>query len=193
MLLSSLPLSAQNQKPTATTHSVSVGFLTEAITHPGIAVGHQMVFKKVRKEKTKKNGKVKIHDLEWSWDSKLGFYNHRRNHNGFLLNSGITLSRTNGKGNFFSGGLLLGTHLKKLNDDVYQINPDGSIDKIGFAGNLGMSLGFKTQIGKHFSYKNPNNNFSWFLSSTLLFTTQFSSPAVSHSLLELGILYHLKK
>lgn len=176
-----------NQSP----HIFSIAYFGEALSHPGINFTYDRSLKTWQWKKVKKNGKEKIRNFNLSWSNNFAFYHHRRNHNGNILATGVTLSMTKKKGWYYQLGLFSGGNLRYFNEAVFKVNENNQVEKIKNANNLTFINGFKTSIGKKIKFKKSVTPYSIYFGSTIFWATPFGTSSINQSATELGIKYHL--
>ena len=168
---------------------ISFGYFAETYTHPGLTMNYSCLLKYKTKEKIKKNGKTKLRKYEFLWDNRFAFYNHPQNHTGFMLTTGTSISRITKKNFYFNLGLFTGLLHKYLNEDTYEVNSNGYVTEVKFAGNTMFTYGFKTEFGKNFTIKKIDKPISIYLGSNLFFSAPFASSQIFNNAMQLGVVY----
>jgi hypothetical protein len=174
-------------------HQISAGYMGSNFVRPGAVISHYYKFWEADKTKTTKKGKIKPRLLELNIVNRAGFYNHKQNHLGAMLTTGVQISLIRKKGKFLSIGPQTGYFQRFLNEDTYIVSETGEVQRKHFSGTAQWTIGLQTRIGKDFSYNNPDNRFGWYLASNLLWSMPFGSGYINSSLVELGVFYSLKK
>lgn len=171
-------------------HQLEVSYFGETYTHAGTSVIYNYIIRQKEKSKTTKKGKVKTRFIQYHSANRIAFYVHPKNHNGWLVTSGLYIQRSKKNGWFVGAGLQAGYQLKFLNEDTYQIN-NGSVERVRWNSQSAFVTGFGTRLGKDFSFKNPDNRFGWQINSSIIWSSPFLVNSQLVSFIELGLSYDL--
>ena len=178
-----------SQKPISH-HQLEVNYFGETYTHAGTSILYNYIIHQKEKSKITKKGKVKTHFIQYRSANRIAFYVHPQNHNGWLVTSALNVQRSKKNGWFVGTGLQAGYQLKFLNEDTYQIN-NGSVERIRWISQSAFVTGFGVQLGKDFSFKNPQNRFGWQINSSILWSSPFQITSQLINFIELGLSYDL--
>jgi hypothetical protein len=172
-------------------HQLEVNYFGETLTHAGASVIYNYIIHQKEKSKTTQKGKVKTHFIQYHSANRVAFYVHPRNHNGWLVTSGLYIQRSKKSGWFIGAGLQAGYQLKLLNENTYQIN-NGIVERVRWNSQSAFVTGFGTRLGKDFSLKNPDNRFGWQINSSIIWSSPFSVNSQLISFIKLGVSYDLQ-
>ena len=181
-------LIAQNPFPK---HQLEVNYFGETFTHAGTSVIYNYIIHQKEKSTTTQKGKVKTHFIQYHSTNRVAFYVHPRNHNGWLITSGLYIQRSKKSGWFIGAGLEAGYQLKLLNEDTYQIN-NGTVERVRWNSQSAFVTGLGTRFGKDFSFKNLNNRFGWQINSSIIWSSPFLINNQLINFIELGLSYDLQ-
>jgi hypothetical protein len=164
---------------------LSLSYFGYNLAYPGIKVGAQFGLKTWDKTKTKKKGEVTKYRQAF-FSPQLGFYNHKKNHAGVLLNTEFGIEMNKGRRFYQSHSIGLGylTHL--LAGSTYSLSSDGVLsekknDKIGY-----LMTSYNYELGQHVTKK-----FTWFCKISLASKLFYNLGMSYNTFQEVGIKYKL--
>ena len=173
--------------------ALSLNYLGESYTHIGVSLWYDYLIYEKEKTKTTRKGKTKIQFIQLKSHNRIGFYRFPKHHNGWLHTTGALLQRTNLKGGLVGLAIVGGYQTTFLNEDIYEINDNGDIERIGLSSHTNFILGLNTRLGKEYFYKNPDNRWGWHISSGLYWARPLASTSQLVTTFEFGTSYKLKR
>lgn len=126
---------------------LSVSYLGEYYTHPGMSIGYAQDFHVGTKEKTKKNGKVKIKERRLYWSGKVGVYHQKESHTGIVTTMGLGHRKTKVSGFFTEYDLGVGSFTSILSGKTYTVDEEREVSTIdvgarkSFVGSMSIAIG----------------------------------------------------
>lgn len=130
---------------------LSVFYLGEYYTHPGLGFSYAQDFHSKTKEKIKKNGKAKVKEYRFFWSGKFGMYHQKESHTGVILTGGIGYRKTKASGFFTEYNLGVGSFRQILSGNTYEVNEEGSVNTIKHAFRRSLVNSLSIAIGKDLS------------------------------------------
>jgi len=167
---------------------LSVSYLGEYYTHPGLSIGYAQDFHTSLKEKTKRNGKIKVKDRRFFWSGKIGAYHQKESHTGVITTMGLGYRKTKKSGFFTEYNLGIGTFTNILSGKAYSVNEDGTVNTIDYALHRSFLSSTSITIGKDLSPQlDIPLSISW--SNGLWLRYPFNGYLLPQLYSELGITY----
>ena len=185
ILVMGVSLSIMAQKNSKSSMPIAVSYWGATIFHPGLKIGTQHNFKKWNKTKERKKRGTVIKYKTFFLKPEFGFYNHKKNHTGVLLNTDFGIEFTKSKKKFFFSYALGLGYLRHFNSGItYYLEDDNSISEKKLASRGYFMPTLNVGYGQNYE------QFSWFnkisLGSKLKYNTGFSIE----SFIEVGIKFY---
>jgi len=185
VLIMGLSFNITAQNSSKTSKPITVSYWGANIFHPGLKIGTQHNFKIWSKTKERKKRGVVVKNKTFFLKPELGFYNHKKNHTGVVLNAdfGVEFSKSEKKF-FFSYALGLG-YLQHFNSGTtYVLKDDNTISekKMASKGYLMPTINF--EYGEHYEH------FSWFNKISIGSKVKYNTSFSVESFFELGIKFY---
>lgn len=130
---------------------LSVSYLGEYYTHPGMSIGYAQDFYASTKEKTKKNGKVKIKERRLFWSGKVGVYHQKESHTGIVNTMSLGHRKTKASGYFTEYNLGAGHFTNILSGKTYTVDEEGEVNTIDISARWSFVTAMSIGIGKDLS------------------------------------------
>ncbi|WP_421918960.1 hypothetical protein [Marinifilum sp.] len=169
--------------------SISVSYLGEMITHPGIKVSADFNMKEWDKTKNSHRGSSKTITKSLLFSPALGSFYHRRYQTGVFFMPEAKLKRKNPKGKFYEIGVGLG-YLRTFIPNTYKVNDAGEVSKT-LAGHNYFATNYSISFGKDLSVK-KNLLVAYFIKPQFIYAVPNFPNGTGYFALEIGIKYSLK-
>ncbi|RYU96942.1 hypothetical protein [Emticicia agri] len=175
---------AQILKP----QSVSIAYIGEAITHPGMKIGLNYSFFKWDRQKNNK-GAEKIIDYSIDFKPCIGFYYHKSYQTGIFALPELSFTWKKQGGSFTAIGVGVG-YMRTIIPAVYELDNDTNIRKIK-AGNNYLVSNYYIAWGKDLSKKHKIP-LEIFIKPHLMVAKMKEQKGIGYFILELGLNYKLR-
>ena len=176
---------------------ISVGYYGENGIHPGLKIGTSYTFwskEKIKtyrfKSRTEKYGsKNKLKEL--SLDFNLGGYSHPNNHSGYFSNIGITYLRTKTRKRRQLGVSFEIGYLRRFNKlTTYELDENGAIKKVNFAGNNALVIALSPIFAKEFEFR--ARHMRYFIKPSLQYL-KYNEKFQPNATLEVGLVFNIAR
>lgn len=160
LLLIGFSFNGKAQESSISSMPISISYWGSNIFHPGMKVGTQYNFKKWDKLKKRKKGMVTKHNT-FFLKPELGFFYHKQNHVGALLNADFGIERAKNEKKFYCAYSIGVGYFRQFNSGItYVLEDDNSISEKRF-GSRGYFLPtINIEYGQHFEKITWFNKFS---------------------------------
>lgn len=168
---------------------IGVSYYGEYFTHYGLKIGTEYSIKQKNKTKTKKSSKQIHKRKEVFLTANIGSYIHKRSHVGLFLSSEIGYRKTIRKGFKYEMLIGLGYLHTFLQGDTYEVNDDGTVDRVYLAGQPNLMIPFSIGLGYDFNfhYKKP---FSLHLKPSFFIQYPYNQAIAIRPVVDLGLFYY---
>lgn len=132
--------------------SWQMGYYGDVIFHPGVKIGYEYALKNWTKTSIKKKGEV-LKYKTFNTGIDFMYYWHPKHHHGLIVSPALSYRRIKENGRFFQIKLNLGLHRSLVDGTTYQVEKDGTVSKLGLAGQNTIYNSFSVGFGKDLSIK----------------------------------------
>ena len=160
--------------------------------YPGLRLGAELPITRVVINKSRRNNKVKTLAKDRFLTGQFSWYYHPGFHSNYYLTIGATSRRTKSSGFFIQGSLEIGYSRTFLAGTTYEMQNNGSVERIPLAGGNYFAFLLGTGVGYDLSFikKKP---FKIYLAMHALLLSPYNSSIYPRAILETGVIYQPKK
>ncbi|RIV71550.1 hypothetical protein D2U88_07230 [Flagellimonas aequoris] len=185
VMFTSIGCFSQNMMP----KSISVSYLGEMVTHPGLKLTFDYPLTEWEKSKSGRRGGERRIEKSIELSPTVGFYYHRRYQSGVMAIPELKFKRQNPKGNYFEIGAGLG-YLRTIVPNTYEVDATGEVSKTHAGHNYwakNLFVTFGRELKSHRGWP-----MGIFVKPQFLYATPNFPKGVGYFMLELGINVKLK-
>jgi hypothetical protein len=168
---------------------ISVSYFAEYFMHYGIKIGTEYPLWSHEKIKVRKNLKEIHKNKSVFVTGNIGCYVQKRYHVGLFVNSELGYRKTRSKGISCEWLLGLGYLHTFLQGDTYQVNDDGSVERVKLAGqsNLMALLAFGVGYNFNYYYHKP---YAFHLKPGFFIQYPYNTAIAVRPTIDLGVFYY---
>jgi len=169
--------------------SVSVSYLGEMVSHPGLKISADFSIKEWDKTKITKKDSSKRIRKSFLISPALSFFYHKRYQTGLFIMPETKYTRQNPKGGFYALGIGLG-YLRTFIPNTYDVNSSGEVNKSA-AGHNYFATNYFISFGKDLSIQN-NLPIAFFIKPQFIYAIPNFPNGTGYFAIELGVRFILK-
>lgn len=169
--------------------AISVSYMGEMITHPGIRLAVNYDLKSWDKKKVKKSGSEKMIRKSIDLSPSVGFFYHRRYQTGLFVLPEISFSRSADRKSHFSTGIGLG-YMRTFVPNTFEVLETGEVEKT-IAGHHYFLANYFLSFGRTVHLPSGTSA-NIFIKPQFMIAMPNFPNGVGYFALELGIKKHLK-
>lgn len=172
--------------------SIRLSYYGHNYFRPGLSAGLEQPIWEKRKEKEKRNGKVKVKHRFWFLAADISAWYHPNSYSAQSLRAGALWRKVRNRGGKFEAALYLGVVNRFNNGRTYTVREDGTVktrfwdSRIYFMPTV--ALGF----GKDHLYAKKSRPIAWHIRPTVSLWMPYNTIATPAFGLETGVSIYLK-
>lgn len=170
----------------------SLSYFAEYYTHYGVKAGTEYPLWSKEIVKVKRNSKEIHKNKSVFVTGNIGCYIHKRNHVGLFVNSEIGYRKTRNKGLNYEYLLGIGYLHTFLQGDTYQVNDDGSVERVHLAGQSNLMASLSFGVGYNFDY-HYHKPYALFIKPGFFIQYPYNTAFAVRPTIDLGIFYYFKR
>jgi hypothetical protein len=194
LLLTTIKINAQDSlvSDQRKIKGLNISYFGEYLTHYGLKIGIEYPIWIKEKVKTKKSSKEIPKQKLIFISGNIGGYFHKRNHIGIFVNSEIGYRKTRLRGFRYEFLIGLGYFHTFLQGDTYEVNDDGSVERIPLAGQANLMIPISAGIGYDFKFC-YNKPFNLYLKPGFFIQYPYNLAIAIRPTIEFGLFYYFTK